>query len=366
MANSSTPQRVLAIDALRGFDMFWIIGADAAAIALLKLYPSGQSDRLINQLEHATWEGFRFYDLIFPLFLFLVGCSLPFSLEKYKQSPSAAYLRVGRRVLALVLLGLIANGLLKFDWDQMRYAGVLQRIGICYGMAALLVLHTGIRGQMFSLLGILLGYWALLRFVPSPGGIAGDLTIEGNFPGWLDRNLLPGKILPQYYGYGDNEGILSTIPAVATVLSGVLASHLIRSNTSNWIKVLYMLVAGLVCLYLGYLWDNVFPIIKNLWTSSFVLVSSGWSLILLATFYAVIDTLGLKRWAMVFVIIGVNAITIYVAQRFIDFEHTSQFFLAGIARLSGPYSEFILLAGALVAKILLLWFLYSKRVFLRV
>lgn len=362
---SSEPQRVLAIDALRGFDMFWIIGADAVARSILGLIGTSRAAKLAEQFEHVKWEGFRFYDLIFPLFLFLVGCALPYSLEKYRQNPTIAYWRIVRRVVALVLLGLVANGILKFDWENLRYAGVLQRIGICYSIGALIYLNTNTRGQIIGLVSILIGYWAMLRFIPASGGVAGDLSVEGNLCGWLDRQLLPGKIMPQFYGYGDNEGILSTIPAVATVLSGVLASHVLRSTLGNLQKILYLACAGIAAVYAGYLWNGWFPIIKNLWTSSFVLVTSGWSLILLAAFYAVIDVIGLKRWSMVFVIVGMNAITIYVAQRFIDFKHMSQFFLAGVAKISG-YEATVLLAGTLLFKMLFLWFLYSKKIFLRV
>lgn len=362
---STTNQRVLSIDALRGFDMFWIIGGDALAQSILGL-TGGRAAGLAKQFEHVQWEGFRFYDLIFPLFLFLVGCSLPYSLEKYRQRPSDVYVRIARRVISLILLGLIANGILQFEWNELRYAGVLQRIGICYGLGAMLYLHCSTRGQIIVLLSILFGYWAVLRFVAAPGGVVGDLSIEGNLSGWLDRQLLPGKIFPEYYGYGDNEGILSTIPAVATVISGIFAAQVLRSAFANWTKVFGLATAGVICVLLGYQWNAWFPIIKNLWTSSFVLVTSGWSLVLLATFYAVIDVIGLKRWSMVFVIIGVNAITIYMAQRFIDFEHMSRFFLYGVARLSGEAGPAILLAGVLLGEFTFLWLLYRQRIFLRV
>jgi predicted acyltransferase len=275
------------------------------------------------------------------------------------------YLRIARRVVALVLLGLIANGMLKFEWDNLRYPGVLQRIGICYGIGAILYLKLDIKGLSIGMIAILLSYWALLRFVPTPGGDAGDLSIEGNLCGWVDRQLLPGKIMPQFYGYGDNEGILSTIPAVATVISGILAASLLRSGMGNSLKVFALAAAGFSSVALGLLWHGWFPVIKILWTSSFVLVSSGWSLVLLAAFYAIIDVIGLRRWSIPFVIIGVNAITIYIAQRFIDFSHMSRYFFSGAARISG-YETTVLLAGVLLCKLLFLWFLYSKKVFLRV
>jgi predicted acyltransferase len=358
--------RVHAIDALRGFDMFWIIGADDFFAALLGFVGASWSLQLSEQLEHVAWQGFRFYDLIFPLFLFLVGCALPFSLEKYRSQPSDVYWRIGRRVLSLFLLGLVANGLMRLEWSELRYAGVLQRIGICYGVAALIYLHTRWQSQALVCAAILMGYWFILRWIPAPGGMAGDLSIEGNLAGWIDRQVLPGKILPAYYGYGDNEGILSTLPSVATVLTGVLAAHGLRSNLSPWAKVSSLLLAGAFCIGLGYFWDGWFPIIKNLWTSSFVLLSTGWSLVLLALFYAIIDVMGYQKWAFFFTIIGVNAITIYIAQRFIDFEFTADYFLSGIARILGDLGPTIVLAGVLGAKILFLWLLYRHRIFLRV
>lgn len=360
------PPRVHSIDALRGFDMFWIIGGDALAVAALSRLEQPWANTLLQQLEHVTWEGFRFYDLIFPLFLFMVGCVLPYSLEKYRSQPREVYLRIARRVAALVLLGLLANGLLNFDWENLRLVGVLQRIGICYGLAALLFLHTRLPGQIIAVAGLLLGYWALLAWVPVPGGQAGDFSIEGNLAGWVDRNFLPGKILEEYYGFGDNEGILSTIPAVATVLIGALAGHWLRGSRGEWSKALGLLLAGVACLGVGYAWGEWFPIIKNLWTSSYVLVAAGWSLMLLSLFYAVMDIGGWRGWAAVFTVIGVNAITIYIAQRFIDFSYTSEFFLAGTAELLGGWGPVLLIAGTLAAKILFVAFLYRQRIYLRV
>jgi predicted acyltransferase len=360
------PERVHAIDALRGFDMFWIIGGDALAVAILTRLDQPWAEKLAEQLEHVAWEGFRFYDLIFPLFLFMVGCVLPYSLSKYRDRPSDVYLRIGRRVAALVLLGLIANGLLRYDWENLRLAGVLQRIGICYGLGALVFLHTRVVGQALVVAALLLGYWALLAWVPVPGGIAGDYSLEGNLAGWVDRNFLPGKIYEAYYGFGDNEGLLSTIPAVATVLLGALAGHWLQSTRGAWGKAGGLLLAGVICLAIGYAWGGWFPIIKNLWTSSFVMVTAGWSLLLLSLFYMIMDIGGQRSWAIVFTIIGVNAITIYVAQRFIDFSYTSKFFFGGTAAMLGTWGTVVLIAGTLAAKILFLAFLYRQRVYLRV
>src|SRR5271170_3391336 len=176
----SRAERLTSIDALRGFDMFWIVGGDDIARALAKWWGTPRSQTLAEQFEHVAWEGFRFYDLIFPLFLFTVGVVLPFSLRKYQtgdQPKAAAFGRLARRVVLLFLLGLIYNNLLRFDFANLRVAGVLQRIAVCYGIAAVIFLLTKVRTQMVLFVAILVGYWAILMYVPSPESKAGDLSI---------------------------------------------------------------------------------------------------------------------------------------------------------------------------------------------
>jgi predicted acyltransferase len=363
------PGRLLSLDALRGFDMFWIIGGDALFRALARRADPATGAFVARQLEHADWEGFYFYDLIFPLFLFLAGCVIPFSLDAQRARGATTRQilgRIGRRTALLVLLGLVCNGILRFDWADTRTMGVLQRIGVCYGAAALLYALAGRGVRVAAFVAILLGYWALLALVPTPGGAAGDFSKAGNLVGWVDRAALPGKILKPYYGYGDNEGLLSTIPAVATALLGGFAGEWLRSSRSAGRKVLGLVAAGVVGVGLGTAWGGVFPIIKNLWTSSFVLLAGGWSLLLLAGFYGVIDGLGWRSWAFPLVVIGVNAITIYVVPRFIDFRKASEFFLVGVLDKSGPYEPIVAAAGFLLAEWLFLFFLYRHRIALRV
>lgn len=365
-------ERLLSIDALRGFDMFWIVGGDALGRALAKWSHTETGDALGQQLHHVEWEGFRFYDLIFPLFLFLVGTVLPFSLAKYQdQDRRAAYWRLARRTALLFALGLMCNGAFQLKWDQLRVAGVLQRIAICYGIAAVLCLNFSSRALVTIAVGILLGYWALLSQVAAPGGTPGDLSKVGNLAGWVDRHFLPGKIMQAYYGYGDNEGLLSTIPAVVTALLGVLAGRWLRTDNGPWVKAAGLAAAGLLVRALGVVWGERFPVIKNLWTSSFVLVAGGFSLLLLAFFYTVVDVLKWRRWAFFFIVIGANAITIYVVPRFVDFRKMSQYFLGGVYRLAGthvsPEFETVLTAaGFLAAEWLFLLYLYRNRIFLRV
>jgi predicted acyltransferase len=364
----ASSSRLLSIDALRGFDMFWIIGGDKVVQAVAKWRQWSFQDQLNDQLEHVDWEGFHFEDLIFPLFLFLVGTVIPYSLAAHRQrgeSTPRIWWRILRRTALLFVLGLIYYGLLQLDFANARYVGVLQRIAVCYGMAALLVLYLGWRGQAVVLAAILLGYWALLAFVPAPGSAPGDYTKLGNLPGYVDQHYLPGRIPPEYYGYGDNEGLLSTIPAVATALLGALAGQWLRSRFSPSRKMLGLFVAGLVCLGVGYAWHGVFPIIKNIWTSSFVLYAGGWSLLLLALFYGVIDVLGWRRWSFFFVVIGSNAIVIYMLVEMVKFEYTANFLFGGLARHAGTGGPVVMALGTLALEWLLLLYLYRNKLFLR-
>jgi predicted acyltransferase len=379
---STTPaptDRLLSIDALRGFDMIWIIGGDTLLRALARWADWPFRGWIDEQFEHAEWEGFRFYDLIFPLFLFLVGVVLPFSLGKLRErgeSRFRTYGRVLRRTALLFALGLAHNQFLQlgfytpplgFDFSGVRVAGVLQRIAVCYGVAALVVLHTGVRGQFVVTAALLLGYWALLAFVPAPGRMPGDFSRYGNLAGYVDAHYLPGRILAEYYGFGDNEGLLSTIPAVATALLGALAGQWLRAGgrSGTW-KVLGLAGAGVVSLLLGWAWGLSFPIIKNLWTSSFVLYAGGWSLLLLALFYGVIDVLRWRGWAFLFVVIGANAITAYLLPDVIDFRKVGHFFLGGVERHAGAFGPVVAAFGVLAAKWLVLLYLYRRRLFLRV
>ncbi len=356
--------RLTSIDALRGFDMFWIIGGDALFQALGKWL---HIPLLETQMEHVAWEGFRFYDLIFPLFLFIVGVVLPFSLTKYSADAAdrkAAHWKVFRRAALLILLGWFYWGILQFDIPHFRWPGVLQRIGICYFFAALAVIHLRPRGQAILCATLLLGYWAILRFIAAPGFAAGDYSMQGNLGGYLDRLLIPGTFC--CYPNGDNEGILSTIPAIGTALLGVLTGHWLRSGRARGTICLGLLGGALGCLIVGYLWWGVFPVIKNLWTSSYVMVAGGWSLLLLAAFYYAIDVAGWKRWAFPFVIIGVNPITIYLMKQFVPFERISQFFFGGLAHLVPDARVVVVASGALIIEWLVLRYLFRNGTFLKV
>jgi predicted acyltransferase len=371
-ASSGESSRLLSIDALRGFDMFWIIGGEEIVKEFAKWssWPSQEvRHELVQQFEHVDWEGFRFYDLIFPLFLFIVGVVLPFSLGKLQERgcpKGSLYGRVLRRVVLLFFLGLLYNGFLMLDFANLRIAGVLQRIALAYGFAAIIVINTRWRGQLLTLILLLVGYWAILAYIGAPDSHSGDYSKETNLAGYIDRHYLPGKIVKAYYGFGDNEGILSTIPSVGTALLGALAGQLLRGSMASLLKVLFLTVAGGLSLKIGFYWGEYFPIIKNLWTSSFVLVAGGWSLLLLALFYLVIDVIKLRRWAFFFVVIGSNAITIYVGQHIIDFEKMAKVLMGGVAHHSGAAGPLVLAISVVALEWLFLWYLYERKLFLRV
>ncbi len=362
---SAIRKRLTSLDALRGFTMLWIIGGEGVIISLYKVWPNSFTDALAKNMHHAGWEGFYFMDLIFPLFLFLVGVLIPYAvlgrLEK-GVPPKDLYRHILKRTVVLILLGWVNYGLLHFDFPNMRWSSVLGRIGICYFLASLLVIHTGWKTQMWVFLLILVAYWAAAMFIPVPGYGPGVLTPEGSLMTWLDQHLIPGKL---GLGLYDRQGVMSTFTALATTLMGVLAGYWLRSDHSENDKVKGFVIAGVVTLVLGWLWGKSFFISRNVWTSSFVLYSGGMSLLLLALFYWVIDVKGYKGWTFFFVVIGMNAITIWVGQRLIDFEFTADALFQGFSKYLGVIAPLFMAFAVLMMKWLFLWFLYIKRIFLK-
>ena len=359
------PDRLVSLDALRGFDMFWITGG---GLVMMLLAAQAGNFPLLEQLDHQTWNGLHFWDLIFPLFLFIVGAAIPFAFAKRLDagaSPSSLHGHVLRRSLAIFMVGIfLAGGLKRTAFADLRIAGVLQRIAICYFAAALLYLHVNIRKIVWLAAGILLGYWAVMALVSVPGSAAGIYLPDRNLANWLDLHYLPGRM---YQGTWDNEGILSTFPAVVTCLLGVMAGCWLRApRATGPRKALGLAVAGVVSLGLGWIWDLGFPVNKLLWTSSYVLVAGGWSLLLLALFYWVLDVKKWRRWAFPFVVIGANAIGVYAFAGFIKFSDVAARLAGGnLAAMFGPYATLWL---ALVEYVLiwsLLYWLYKRRIFIR-
>ena len=362
-------QRLYSLDALRGFDMFWIMGAEEIFHGLAKATGSPFWGTISNQFTHPAWNGFHFYDLIFPLFLFIAGVATPYSvgreLEKGKSREQVLW-RVVKRGLILVILGIIYNnGLTIKPIEQVRFASVLGRIGLAYMFANIIYIYSNRTAQIIWFIGILIGYWMLLKFNSAPGFPAGDLTMEGNFASYIDRSVLPGRL---YLGIHDPEGLVSTIPAIATGLLGILTGTLLKNSPiSKLRKAMWMALTGVACILLALIWNPFFPINKNLWTSSFVLNVGGISLLLLALFYYIIDILGYKSWAFFFKVIGMNSILIYMSGRFINWNYSTNAFFKWLGQLtSDPYNAVVMAICFVLVKWAFLYFLYKKKVFLRV
>ena len=417
--------RLMSVDALRGFDMFWIIGADSLVYALNRMSQTGPTKFLADQLEHAEWEGFHFYDLIFPLFVFIVGVSLVFSLAKTiaLAGRPEALKRVFRRGILLFLIGIFYSGGFTHLWPDMRLLGVLNRIALAYLFAGLLFCFFNPRALAAICVSLLVGYWGLMTFVPirdiqlTRSNIArlaqqaGDAQTAAYFadkdspnpstvknsPAWagaqklfysttnrvtgkygegfnlsdhIDFQYLPGKKWDTFF---DPEGFLSTIPAVATCLLGVFAGLLLKDQTiEDRSKVLYLISFGIGAAALGWLWNLQFPVIKKIWTSSYVLVAGGYSAILLGVFYLVVDTLKYQQWCQPLVWIGTNSITIYLTQNILGgFGKVARRLVGGDIEsffdehLAQGMGEMILSIVGLLVAFWFVRFLYRRKIFLR-
>ncbi|MDX9747123.1 MAG: DUF5009 domain-containing protein [Paludibacter sp.] len=365
-----TTERLESLDALRGFDMFFIVGGSVLISALATLFPSDFSSFVSHQMSHVEWHGFAFYDMIFPLFLFIAGVSFPYSLDKSREngkSNKEILKTILIRALKLIVLGLIINGFMQLNFEKTRYASVLGRIGIAWMLGAFVYMAGGRKWSAIITAILLIGYYFLAAFVPNPDAAPGTslFSPEGSIVGWFDVQFLPGRVLDTLY---DPEGILSTIPSVATALLGIITGSYLKSENFNQMQKVYgMLVAAVLLAGIGLFWNELFPINKKLWTSSYVCFAGGLSLLLLAIFYLVIDVLKWKRWAFFFKVIGLNSITIYVAQRVFNFHHMTNYLGGGIVRLFPEEAHPVVYAMVYLAVVWgFLYFLYRKKIFLKV
>ena len=413
----------MSVDALRGFDMFWIIGADSLVYALNRMSQTRPTSFLAEQLDHAEWKGFHFYDLIFPLFVFIVGVSLVFSLTKAieRAGRAEALKRVFRRSLLLFAVGIFYSGGLTSAWPDIRLMGVLNRIALAYFFAGLLFCFFKPRALVAICVGLLAGYWAIMTFVPvrdiqlTKDNLAQLATQAGdgktaalfkeernpsavsNSPAWaaaekmlytttnrvtgrfdqglnlanhIDFEYLPGR---KYDTFFDPEGYLSTIPAVATCLLGVFAGLLLRSQTlQGRQKVVWLIAFGVAGVALGWLWGVQFPVIKKIWTSSYVLVAGGYSAILLGAFYLIVDVWQSRAWCQPFVWMGMNSITIYLASNIIGgFRRLAGRFAGGDLKMffdnavAKGFGDMVISIVGLLLAFWVVHFLYKRKIFLR-
>jgi predicted acyltransferase len=359
-------KRLYSLDALRGFDMFWITGGGYLITQIARMSGAGW---LETQMNHVEWEGFRFYDLIFPLFMFIAGVAIPLSIRsKLERNIPARRLvwKSFRRMIILILLGLLYNGTFRTGFNGGRIASVLGQIGIGYFFASLIVIFCpSLKARLIWLAGILIGYGILQLLIPVPGFGAGVLTPEGCINGYIDRLLLPGRL---YGNTFDPEGILCSLSATGITLMGTVAGTILRTKKStNWQKIGYLGASGIVSLGLALALSSFYPIIKSCWTSTFNLLAGGISFLLIALFFLIIDHWGCKGWAFYFRIIGMNSIFVYLATRIIDFRKITEFFLGWIAHsLNETNGTLVISLGGLAAIWIILYGMYKKKIFLRV
>ena len=396
--------RLLSLDALRGFDMFWIVGAGSLVHALKHMGDNKVTRFLSDQLEHVKWDGFHFYDLIFPMFVFITGVSMMFSMDKAmaQHGRRGAVMRLGRRCALLVLLGLFYYGGLSNPWPGIRLTGVLQTFGVaCFlGGSIYILWPRNPRAVAVAFLALVMGYWALMTFVPFPdlrlnkesvaqlakqagsnepavlarsvtGRVHGVFEEGYNLANYVDFRYLPGK--KQYGdGYWEAQGLMQMVMATSSCLLGILAGLWLRCDkTPNSRKVPGLLVAGVVSVAFGFGLGAFFPVVKKLWSPTFVLVAGGYSMMLLAFFYYVVEMRQWRSWCMPFVWIGVNPITIYLAHNIIVFPTLAARFAGGDLQRCLDTHVAEGLGGLLIAMVevaltfLVVRFLYVRKIFIR-
>jgi predicted acyltransferase len=374
--------RIASIDALRGFDLFFLIGG-SYLVKTLQAFP-GVPPWLYHQMDHVPWEGFVAWDLIMPLFLFIVGAAMPFSFGKRLaegQSRAQLHWKIVRRALILWVLGMVVQGnLLAFDPSKLYlFSNTLQAIAVGYLTASLALIYLPILGQFALICVLLIGFWLLMMLTPAPGCPAGTMEEKLNLANYVDAVILHSfrEQEPDYF----YTWILSGLGFASTVLLGVLSGHLLRTSWAPWKKAGGLLSAGALCLALGWLWAGGFgwlgawrfPIIKPIWTSSMVLWSAGWCYLFLAFFYAVIDVLGYRKWTFFFMVMGANSITAYMLAMTVDFSRIADRFDYGLrGRLNhlgdlGPSYGTAFHYGVTFAMLwLILWYMYRKGSFVRI
>lgn len=361
--------RLLSVDALRGFDMLLISGGGTFLFLMEGKTNWPWIDTIAQQLEHPEWIGFTFYDFIFPLFLFISGVSIAFSLNRdigNSVPKTTMYRKAFWRMVILIILGMIDKNVPFpfFDPPSIRIGSVLGRIGIAGFIATVFYLNFSWKALLVWIGGILLAYYALIFLVPVPGYGAGNLTFEGNLVGWIDRNFLPGRLLQKTY---DELGLMTQFPALCLTVFGTLAGDVLRSDKKEYRKIQILSFAGVVCIAIALLWSLHFPIGKRLWTSSFVLLTAGMAFLFMTLFYWIIDVLKYQKWAFFFQVIGLNSLTVYMAYRFIDFGETSKRLFSGLyAPAPEPWQEVFEALGALALVWLLLYFLYRNKIFVKI
>jgi predicted acyltransferase len=367
---AASPSRLLSLDVLRGFAMFWLIGGREWMIAAAGIVSLPFMDAVETQLTHPRWEGFVFWDFIMPLFLFLVGVSMPLAMENRLargEKLKSIYARILRRCAVLWILGMVAQGsLLKYEFEQLEFfSNALQAIAVGYLVASIALLHFNLPGQIGFLVSLVSLYGALLMFVPFAAHPAGTLEQTVNLPRYLDEIVLGIHRRDHSFTW-----LATSLGFSATVLLGAMAGRILQSRHAKALnsprkKFLWLMALGVTFAAAGYLWSYYLPLNRHLWTTSMILWTGGLSFMMTALFYAVIDVWGCKTGTYFFEVIGANALFAYLFGEVIDDRLSTHLFGNLADQCSSPYGDLLIYTGEIAIVWLILWYLYRNRTFLR-
>jgi predicted acyltransferase len=358
-------ERLVCVDALRGFDMLWIIGGAEVLISFCKATGIGFLSNMEVNFDH-TWGQFHFYDLIMPLFLFIVGVVMPVAFRNRQRKGATKkelYRHIIKRVIVLYILGLVASGhLLTFDTTKMHiWTDTLHAIAVGYLVSSILILGVNRKWQLGITAGLLVLYWLVMMLIPVPGYGAGIYEPDVNLAVYIDNAVLGHWQEGAGWTY-----IITNMTFVCSVMLGVFAGQLLLADKQPVKKAGLLALIGICCVIAGKVWGIWFPIIHHLWTSSLVLFAGGLSFLLLALFYLVIDIWGYKKWSFFFVVIGMNAIAVYVATHLFDFTKIGNVFVGGLLKYLGPWADFAESSAALAVVWLIMYYMYRNKTFIKV
>lgn len=373
------PQRLESLDILRGFDLFCLVALEDILHPLAHAMNLPWFNKFMWNFTHISWEGFSTWDLVMPLFMFMAGVSMPFALSRFKELPDkmAVYRRIMKRVLLLWIFGMMCQGnLLGLDPTRIYfYSNTLQAIAMGYLIAAMLFLHVGVKAQIGIAVALLLGYWGVMEFITVGSYGGGNYTPDGNLAEWVDRVVLGrfrdgatvvnGEIVfsPRYrYTW-----ILSSGNFGVTVLTGVFAGLILKNKaTTQNRKMLLLFVIGAAMVAAGWLWHFQMPVIKKIWTSSMVLVSSGYCFLLMGLFYYLIDYKGYRKHTTWLKIYGMNSIVAYMLAKCVNFYCLGESVFFGLEQYIGVYYPTLIATSNALIIYLVLWYMYKKQIFLKV
>ena len=376
---SKLPQRLESLDILRGFDLFFLVGLETAIHQLSHAVNTPEFHSFMWCFTHVDWEGFSPWDLVMPLFMFMSGITIPFALSRYKSEAdkSQVYKRILKRVVLLWIFGMMCQGnLLALDPNRIYvYSNTLQTIATGYLVSSLLFLHTRIKTQITIAILLLLAFWGSMEFFTIQGYGGGNYTPDANLAEWIEREVLGrfrdgasvvngNTIFSNGYRY---TWILSSLNFSVTVLTGVFAGYILKDKTWEAKKKLaYLIGIGALMVIVGWIWGIWHPVIKKIWTSSMVLVSSGYCFLLMALFYYLVDYKGWKKYLNWLKVYGMNSIVAYMLAMCVNFSCIAHSLFHGLEQFLGAYYQVLISLSNAALIFLILWSLYKKQIFLRV